>query len=687
MIKELQIRNFRNLATLNLKFNDMVSILTGQNGLGKSNTLNAASFGVTNTILTDKWGFGENDIDSIIPKGATRGINPEVTIINEVGTTFTKKFVSDWSSDGSKVKGHHTEWFVNGVKRNETEFKEDFYKAFNFTPKIKSKDVNELRLFTDPLYALQKLDAKQLRQLLVELGCSVTPEELYQQGFGDLRPYGDKYMNKWDVMRKDLKDKIKITTKEVESIQAKLETVATIEDYNPDTIKELNKEYEALISKKSAIQSGVQNPEIIELEKKIEAINAAIQTRIQEHQKNVAEQRSLLLQQKQFELDKAQSGINAELNPLKDELRQIDNEIERMNAAIQSYNLTAQNQSRMMQQYVTLANNLNEKKSNLSVKLDVVRNSKYENTITCPICGSEFPASEEDRANFEAHKQSEVQTLIKEIEKLEQDKASYKEEYSKAKGLRDEAVQTVDEARVNLEVARGKKLELEAKIKEVGSKGFDNSKVEEIEKKIFALDLPIDFSKEYQEIGNLKTKVETLKNADEFKIQDQVNEITTQINDLNLKISNEYVKQSKYKEKIEYEANLKASQANLNDLECLLARCNRLIQTMINLINEKATEKTGLTFVMLEENLTNDGIKEVCYATIDGIPFKDVNTAKKIQYGIKFIEKLKELLGHNQFPILADRLEGIDSIEKIKNMTQEQLICTRVSEEKEITIL
>ena len=626
MIKELQIRNFRNLATLNLKFNDMVSILTGQNGLGKSNTLNAASFGVTNTILTDKWGFGENDIDSIIPKGATRGINPEVTIINEVGTTFTKKFVSDWSSDGSKVKGHHTEWFVNGVKRNETEFKEDFYKAFNFTPKIKSKDVNELRLFTDPLYALQKLDAKQLRQLLVELGCSVTPEELYQQGFGDLRPYGDKYMNKWDVMRKDLKDKIKITTKEVESIQAKLETVATIEDYNPDTIKELNKEYEALISKKSAIQSGVQNPEIIELEKKIEAINAAIQTRIQEHQKNVAEQRSLLLQQKQFELDKAQSGINAELNPLKDELRQIDNEIERMNAAIQSYNLTAQNQSRMMQQYVTLANNLNEKKSNLSVKLDVVRNSKYENTITCPICGSEFPASEEDRANFEAHKQSEVQTLIKEIEKLEQDKASYKEEYSKAKGLRDEAVQTVDEARVNLEVARGKKLELEAKIKEVGSKGFDNSKVEEIEKKIFALDLPIDFSKEYQEIGNLKTKVETLKNADEFKIQDQVNEITTQINDLNLKISNEYVKQSKYKEKIEYEANLKASQANLNDLECLLARCNRLIQTMINLINEKATEKTGLTFVMLEENLTNDGIKEVCYATI--IKYKIFNLIK-----------------------------------------------------------
>jgi hypothetical protein len=89
---------------------------------------------------------------------------------------------------------------------------------------------------------------------------------------------------------------------------------------------------------------------------------------------------------------------------------------------------------------------------------------------------------------------------------------------------------------------------------------------------------------------------------------------------------------------------------------------------------------------MLEENLSNDGVKEVCYATVNGIPFKDVNTATKIKYGIKFIEKMKELLGHNSLPILADRMEGIDSFDTIKNLTQEQLICTRVSDEEVITI-
>lgn len=688
MIKELQIKNFRNLASLNLVFGNKVSIITGKNDLGKSNALNALCWLTTGTILTDKWGFGENDIDSIIPKNATRGINPEVSIITEAGTKFTKKYISQYSKDGSKVKGHTTEWYINDVAcKNEGEFNEQFYQVLGYTPKIKSKDVNELRLFTDPLYALQKLDAKQLRQLLVELGCSVTPEELYQKGFGDLRPYGDKYLNKWDVMRKDLKEKVKVLTKDIESIQAKLETVTSIEDYNPETIKKLNKEYEALISRKSAIQNGATNPLVIDFEKRIEAINAAIQTRIQEHKNGVAEKKKMLEEQKAYELEKATASIRKELQPLYDERDRLVDECIKMESSIQSYNLTAQTQAKLMQQYVTLAKNLSEKKNDLSVKLDVVRNSQYKGMITCPICGSDFPTSEEDRSNFETHKQSEIQSLIQEIAKIEKDKASYKEEYDNAKALRDEAIQAVDAAKVNYQAAFNKKIELETKCHELEAKPIDKSGIEEIDRKILALDLPIDCSKEYQDLQALKLKVESLKQADAAKVQDQVNEIDMQINALNSSISNEYVKQSKFNEKIEYEANLKATQEELNNTESLLARCNRLIQTMISLINQKATEKTGLTFVMLEENLTNDGIKEVCYATVDDIPFKDVNTAKKIKYGIKFIEKLKELLGHNQFPILADRLEGIDSIETIKNLTQEQLICTRVSEGKEIEIL
>ena len=687
MIQELQIKNFRNISSLNLTFKDLVTIIKGKNDLGKSNALNAACWLTTGTILTDKWGYGENDIDSIIPKNATRGINPEVSIIIETGTKFTKKYISQWSKDGLKVKGHTTEWYINDVScKNETEFNEQFYKALAYTPSLKTKDVNELRLFTDPLYALQKLDAKQLRALLVDLGCSVSAEELYKQGYEDMRPYGAKYFEKWDVMRKNLKDEIKTLTKDIESLQAKLETVASIEEYDEATLKALAKEYEDLVAKRAALQHNEANPDIVEYEKQLEALKAAIATRVEENRKQVEDKKKMLKEQAELELEKATSGVSKELDPLYAERDKLDLEIEKMDDSIKAYNKAVDSQNTLMQQYITLAKKMVNLKNDLAIKLEIARTSEFKGLVTCPVCGCEFAANEDELKHFEEHKKEQVESLIKQIEEAETNRLSYKEEYDKAKTLRDEAMQAIYSAQSNLAFVISKKTELEPKIKELENKPIDTSKVHELNMKMAELDIALDVTKDYQKVSELKAKVETLKKADALKIQDEVDNINNQITELNLKISQEYVKKSKTAEKKEYEANLKAIQTKLNDSESLLARCNSLIQKMISLINQKATEKTGLTFVMLEENLSNDGIKEVCYATVDGIPFKDVNTAKKIKYGIKFIEKMKEILGHNNFPILADRLEGIDSLETIKSLTKEQLICTRVSQEEEITI-
>ena len=214
------------------------------------------------------------------------------------------------------------------------------------------------------------------------------------------------------------------------------------------------------------------------------------------------------------------------------------------------------------------------------------------------------------------------------------------------------------------------------------------TEVNKIDEEIKKLDYATpDTTKEEKDLNELDVRLNNLKNANETLIQDEINALDVEISSIRESISNEIVAKSKYAEKIEYETKLADTQKTLNDNEFLLGRCNALINTMISKINEKATAITGLTFVMLEENISNDGVKEVCYATIDNIPFKDVNTAKKLKYGIKFIEKMKELLGQNQLPILADRMEGIDSVDTIKNLTQEQLICTRVSDNEKITIL
>ena len=149
------------------------------------------------------------------------------------------------------------------------------------------------------------------------------------------------------------------------------------------------------------------------------------------------------------------------------------------------------------------------------------------------------------------------------------------------------------------------------------------------------------------------------------------------------------MKLSKYNSKLEFEAKYDEVATALNNTESLIMRVTEFIQKRISMINEKARTLTGIDFVMLEENLTNDNVKEVCYATVDGVEFGNVNTSQKLAVGIQFIHKIKEILGNNDLPILADRLEGFDDLDKIRALTTEQMICTVVGNknQKEIVII
>lgn len=687
MINKLIINNFRNLNSIELNFNEKVSIISGKNELGKSNALNALCWLITGTILTDKWGSGENDIDSIVPKNAGRGVNPEVTIVLDTNTEFKKKYVSKWSKDGSKVTGHTTEWYINDVAcKNEAEFNEALYPMIKFTPMIKSKDVNELRLFTDPLYALQKLDAKSLRALLVDLGCSVDNEELYEHGFEDLREYGEQFMGKWDVLRKKQKDKIKVISDEIKNLQAKLETVSNVDNYDETEVDRLNKELEDLISTKANIQSAVANPEIAEIEKEIAVLQKEIETKVTNHKHNASIQMNALELKRQAIVEKLNNEKNTRLQPIQEQINKIESKLNEVNSSIKAYNATIESNSTLIKNYISIGESNKKNKADLSIKLDAVINSTYQGMVKCPICFTEFAPDEDAFVKFGEHKINETERLSSEIKKCTENDAKYRAEYEKCLKIKNDAIKERDKAAdESVELLQQlNKLKHELDIEK--NKPVDETELNAIEGEKWALDLPIDTSLENNQIQTLKAKLEKIKALDKETINDSINELDVKISNLKEKIQEAYVKKSKKKEKDEYLESLSKNQTELNNAESLFSKVNGLIQTMITLINKKATEKTGLTFVMLEENLSNDGIKEVCYATIDDIPFKDVNTAKKLKYGIKFIEKLKELLSKNELPILADRMEGIDSIEKIKNMTSEQLICTRVTEEENITI-
>ena len=214
MIKQLEIKNFRNIPYAMYSFAGSKTVLYGANGIGKSNTLNSLMWLLTGTLLTDKYGVGENDINSIIPKDYQKGQHTEVSIWTELGTKFTKRYKCTYQRGTDRINGHTTELLINDVLQNKiSDFEEELWKALDYVPTFKTKDIKELNLFTDPLYALQKLDAEKLRKLLVAIGCSVSNEEV--DGYEELISIANKYLGDLDKAAADYKKQANAIEKEM----------------------------------------------------------------------------------------------------------------------------------------------------------------------------------------------------------------------------------------------------------------------------------------------------------------------------------------------------------------------------------------------------------------------------------------------------------------------------------------
>ncbi len=698
-ITQLEIKNFRNITEKVYNFENNPVILAGKNGLGKSNSLNALMWMIAGTLLTDNYGVGENDIDSIVPNNHSKGMHTEVSITFESGAKFTKRYKTSFSRETKKVNGHNTEWLINDVlQKNEGVFLDEFYALLKYKPCFKNISAKELNLFIDPLYALQKLEAKQLRELLVGLGCSVTNQEMYDDGFKDLQQYESKYLGKWDVMRSDLKKQIDSYKKEISNLDVKLETVAEVEEFKDSLLKELNLKKESLINQKAALKSGVNTSVVKDLDMQIKELQIQKDAAIQKDVSAIDADIKVLLEKKRLEEERL---ATEEINRTKDidlEIASLQNKISNVENRISIYEMHLDAFKTTITSNIAEVKTLREEKNSLAVKLNATICRTYNNFLTCPHCGKNFPISPEDLENFNRQKEEDKQGIKERItivtNKIEQFRKEVEDADSKA-----------SKTNAELESLNAQKLALENELLEkknqranIISIPIDRSSLADYDneiaaKRILRQNVPANYVEADKQINELMSKKDAIISQNTEKISLEIQAIEDAISELDGQLAQAYVLKSKWEDKKGYNEKLAANTEALNNTEALYARVDKFIKTMISKINQKATAKTGIDFVMLEENISNEGIKEVCYATINGIPFKDVNTAEKLKAGVRFIERFKDIcvsefgVERNALPILADRLEGIDDIDKIRNLTNEQFICTRVSSEDTITIL
>lgn len=690
MITRVRIINFRNIKQAEYEL-DKTTIISGKNNLGKSNTLNAINWLLTNKLLTDKYGEGESDIQSIVPNTHKKGEHTEVSIWLDSGTKYTKILKRGYDRETGKVNKHDTEYLINDAKcSTQKEFYETLYQQTQFKPVFTKLKVDESRLFTDPLYALLKLDYKELRALLVAMGCTVDNEELYKNGFEDFKKYEVQYLGKWDVMRKNLQTQKKSLESEIKSLESQISMFSNVGEYDYSNLTKLQNEKNELILKKNNLKTKGCSDIIQSLENEIAKLGLELEEKrnnkkleITAKINDLALERKTIRDNVENEKIKASSSVLEQINNKKAEQFEIkeklaNRKLSKVNTDFEVKNLLVELKQKA------------DKKNNLANELGELLNAKHEEFI-CPVCGSPIDISKENTEKQISVLSYDIQQLENDIENITTTINAKKQEIELDDAGIEEYTLVIEELQTEID-------KLDFQVKSIQNAFSVDDKLSKLDSEIRELEnnkLNINqyFEEENNKINELIEKKNNTLAENQKVINQELEEIDMKITELDELIKQEHIKSNDYDRKCELEKTLDVVIHQANDNDYLLSRLNKFIQAMIKAINDKAYQITGFNFVMLEENLTNDGITECCYIVDEnGIPFKDINTARKTEMGIKFIEMCKRVatgLGglNNTLPILVDRCEGIDDVSKIATLTDNQLICTRVSMDEKLTII
>ena len=680
MITRAEIINFRGIKHLQLDLTK-ISIISGKNDIGKSTALNAIYWLLTNKLLTDKYGEGENDLQSIIPNDHRKGEHTEVSIWLETGTKYTKVLKRGYERSTGKINKHETEYAINDGKiETQKEYYATLYEQLGFTPKFTKLKVDETRLFTDPLYALLKLDYKELRALLVAMGCTVSNEEIYKMGFEDMKPYGEQYLGKWDVFRKNLKTKSKTLDDDIKKLENQIQLFSSIEDFNDSNLKKLQSQKEALIQKKNDLRTKG----ISDLVSDIENEKTRLTLELEEKRNNKKLEYNSQIKDLEFEekniITTFENEKLAATGKVNDQIVKKSQENLSNKEKLSDLKFKAGHLEMDIKLLQTKTSNANELLAKASEELGNLMNGD-NNDFICPICGSPIDIHADEHEFM-------MNELSGKIMNYENEVASYNVELNEKMnelGAINLDIETLNEI---IEETTNEIRELNFKKQELEHQFVLDKKATELKEQIIALqekvrNINLEFVNENNAINELESKKNNLILENQKSINEETRNIQNEIDSVDAYIKEEYQKANDYERKCDLQETLDLTIKEFNNNESLLARCNEFIKTMCKLINDKAKEITGFDFVLLEENLTNDGISEVCYIVDDkGIPFKDINTARKTIMGIQFIESCRKIAGTNKLPILADRLEGLDSenLMKLKDITENQIICTRVSD-------
>lgn len=613
---QLNLQNFKGIEFGDFRFTNN-TIIRGDNATGKTTVFDALCWLLFGKDSLDRADFQIKTLKNGEP---VHNVNHMVQAAfdNEDGTGFTLKRIyrekySNPRGGEVKLTGHTTDYFINDVPSKEKE-----YKAF--INNMINEDV--FKLITNPLFFNEQYTWQNRRKLLLEM-CGDVDDASVINSKDELKRLTELLNGRSvDEQRKIIASKKTAINKELDMIPVRIDeavkckpTPLEAEQKLKDNIATIESGIKQLEEDKSVIVNGLDGAErttkIREVKRKLADRKSQLMNEHTDNERRLEHEYKLSLVQLQM--------AESERDRYKDREYELDSQIKQEEARIEK----------------------------LQAEFDTFNKQQFDDE-NCPTCGQPYPA--EKRAELEAMFNIQKATNLEEWQKLIDSAKALRQNYIEQK----EIMQVkADGMSSQIEELSNTKDTKQKAMNEVGEVDLDNDvQVNDLKAELFMLELDEDNTSDDQlkridsELSELADKRSTLQT--ELTKYDVIRDITKRINEL-----------EQEQQRLINEKNLVDETAFLLD-EFVKAKVERLEDT----INKHFT----ITTFKMANVLVNGSVEDCCETMVDGVPYRSLNNAARINAGIDVINALTKFYKVNA-PVFIDNAEAVTKFIDCKSQT------------------
>ena len=639
ILKKLTAINFKGFEREVFEFNSIEQSFRGKNGVGKTSIFDAFTWLLFGKDHLDNQKFG---VKRLIKGAPMKKIDTEVECVISIdGEEVTLKRVlsEDWVTPRGQaeevLKGHTTKTYVNDVPMKRMK---DYQEKVD---SIISEDL--FKMITNPKYFVST-DWKAQREQLFTLAGVVSDEEVAEgnDAYKDLlKRITGKNLSEYKLEVTTKKNKL---SKELKDIQPRIDQTSKLMPKDRDWSLLEAKEKE-ILSKIKAIDKARQD--------KSEAVKAIFEEK-QKLQSRVNELKGLI-QNKVFEANQKEKE---NLNKSSDVKRDIDIEISSKQNEARSYDSRIKTLDVEAKGLSFQRDQKTEKIENLRTEWKEVNAKEYtpkDGQIICPlygiVCGDTKALEKKDS------------DAIKAVESFNNTKRLKLEEINKiGKMLGQELQQLESEIEEKLDqkqVAEANISNLNLIIEGLYSKAANLPKFEL--KTYTAKDLA-ECKSMSEEVIKIESEILSLK-ADV-----DTSELDSKKEALNLELDNIKLELNDKKLIISYQTEINNLESQASKIAQEIASCEKDEDLVKGFTKDKIMEcenRINGLFKLVSFKLFDYTIEgnefEVCIPMIGGVPYSDLNTAKKLNAGLDIINTLTKFY-NTSAPIFIDGRESVTDI-------------------------